>query len=81
MTCVNGETIIESAVFPRGDHINPVSWEEIRDKAKRSLPVRFDDNDAARVLAAVDGYVGGGDIGVLSDALRAPPRAEESSPT
>ena len=72
VTCTDGRTLTETAVYPLGDHTNPVSRKDLRAKAKRLLNVRFEGDDADSVLSAFDAYVDCGAIKPLSAALRAP---------
>lgn len=75
VTLKGGQTLLETVTYPLGDHTNPATRATLRAKSQRLLAVRFGQTQADAVVAAFEGYTGGGPLSVLTAALRAPAQA------
>lgn len=66
----DGSTHAETVIYPRGDHTNPATADDLRAKAQRLLTVRYGADAASDVVEVFDSYVSGGALAALTTALR-----------
>jgi 2-methylcitrate dehydratase PrpD len=70
LTMNDGRTLSELRIYPRGDHTNPTTRPQRREKATRLFASRFGATQADRIVAAFDRLIEGGPLESLSSALR-----------
>lgn len=70
VTLAGGRTISETVMTPYGDGAHALSDADFSRKTQALLTTQFGVDGTAKVSAALDAYIAGGPIGILSAALR-----------